>query len=41
MSAENTEELREELGIENRPSTKEAAEEFLEALRRRGILEEE
>jgi len=41
MSAENTEALREDLDIENRPETKQAAEEFLEALRRRGILEEE
>lgn len=42
MSAEDTEELREELGLEgDRPETKEAAEEFLESLRRRGILDED
>jgi len=41
MSAEDTQELREELGLEERPETKEASEEFLEALRRRGILDED
>ena len=40
MSAEDIEETREELGLEDRPETKEAAEEFLGELRRRGILEE-
>lgn len=42
MSAEDTEELREDLGLdEDRPQTKEAAEEFLETLRRRGLLDED
>lgn len=41
MSAENTEALREDLGLADRPETKEAAEEFLQELQRRGILDEE
>ncbi len=40
MSAEETAELREELIGEERPETTDAAEEFLEELRQRGILEE-
>lgn len=40
MSAEQIEQLREDLGLEDRPTTKEASEEFLQALRERGILEE-
>lgn len=38
MSARDTDELREEIEAEARPETKDAAEEFLQELRRRGIL---
>jgi len=42
MSAEDTDELRDELGLDaQRPETKAAAEDFLDALRRRGILDED
>jgi hypothetical protein len=41
MSAEDTEELREDIEEEARPETKDAAEEFLDELRRRGIIEDE
>jgi hypothetical protein len=41
MSAEDIEELREDIEAEARPQTKDAAEEFLDELRRRGIIEDE
>jgi len=41
MSAEDIEELREDIEAEARPETKDAAEEFLDELRRRGIIEDE
>jgi len=41
MSAEDIEELREDIEDEARPETKDAAEEFLDELRRRGIIEDE
>ncbi len=41
MSAEDTEELREDIEAEARPETKDAAEDFLDELRRRGIIDED
>lgn len=41
MSAEETAELREELVGAERPESTDAAEEFLQELRDRGILEED
>jgi len=41
MSAEDIEELREDIESEARPETKDAAEDFLDELRRRGIIEDE
>lgn len=41
MSAEEVEEIREDLNLDERPETKEAAEEFLTELKRRGIIEED
>jgi hypothetical protein len=41
MSAEDPAELREDIEEEARPETKDAAEEFLDELRRRGIIEDE
>jgi len=40
MSAEDPAELREDIEAEARPETKDAAEEFLDELRRRGIIDE-
>jgi len=41
MSARDRDELREEIVDEDRPESKDAAEEFLQELRRRGILDED
>jgi len=41
MSAEDIEELREDIEDEVRPETKDAAEDFLDELRRRGIIDED
>jgi len=41
MSAEETAELREDIEAEARPETKDAAEDFLDELRRRGIIDED
>ena len=41
MSANDREELREEEVGSERPETKDAAEEFLEELQRRGIIDED
>jgi len=41
MSAEDIEELREDIEDEARPETKDAAEDFLDELRRRGIIEDD
>jgi len=41
MSAEDPAELREDIEDEVRPETKDAAEDFLDELRRRGIIEDE
>lgn len=41
MSAEELEEIRQDLDLDDRPETKQAAEEFLDELRRRGILDED
>jgi hypothetical protein len=41
MSAEDPAELREDIEDETRPETKDAAEEFLDELRRRGIIDED
>jgi hypothetical protein len=41
MSADELEDLRKDVLDEDRPESKDAAEEFLEELRRRGILDED
>jgi len=41
MSAEDPAELREDIEAEARPETKDAAEEFIDELRRRGIIDED
>jgi len=41
MSAEDIAELREDIEAEARPETKDAAEDFLQELRRRGIIDED
>lgn len=41
MSARDTDELRDEIEAEERPETKDAAEDFLQELKRRGIIDED